>query len=186
MMIGEGPPFPAAYVARELDEFPSGAVVIELRPSGQSDPGGLIFEVDPHVTDSWVGFARPGPARVVHAASGLVPTPNPTQLCAIARGTAYLVDVRDHKYCLASDPVVAVAALRAARLLLLATPWLVVAIGREGVAWRTGRLAIDGLRLDETDRSRVIGVADPDSAEPREFAIDLETGEHEGGAVVAP
>lgn len=186
MMIGEGPPFSSDYVARELDEFPPCAEVTELRPAGQSDAGGLIFEVVPHVTDSWVGFAHPSPVRVAHAVSGLVQTPDPTKLCAISRGTAYLVDTIDRKYCVASAPVVAVAALRAVDLLLLATSWLVVAIGRDGVVWRTGRLAIDGLRLDETDGSRVIGVADPDSAEPREFVINLETGDHQGGAVVIP
>jgi hypothetical protein len=78
----------------------------------------------------------------------------------------------------------AVASLPEVNLLLLATPWLVTAIGPDGVAWQTKRLAIDGLRLDETDRSRLAGVADPDSAEPREFMIDLLTGSHQGGAMV--
>jgi hypothetical protein len=186
MMIGEGQPFPAAYFTREIEELPPGADVAELRPKGQSGPGGLIFEVDPNVADSWIGFARPSVIRSSKAVSGLVTTPNPNQLCVIARGTAYLVDATNQGYCpvSASSPIMAVTSLQQVGLLLLATPWVVIGIGREGFAWQTGRLAIDGLRLDEADESRLIGVADPDSVEPREFVIDLQTGVHQGGAVV--
>lgn len=122
------------------------------------------------------------------AVSGLVPTPDPDGLCVLVRGTAYLVDVTDRSYrpAVASAPVVAAVQVLAAGVLLLATPWRVIGIGPDGVAWRTGRLAIDGLRLDEADESRLIGVADPESAETREFVIDLRSGAHEGGAVLRP
>ena len=66
-------------------------------------------------------------------------------------------------------------------VLLLATPWDVTAIGQDGVLWTTGRLAIDGLRLDESQVGWIAGVADPGDLEPRDFAIDLRTGKHEGG-----
>jgi hypothetical protein len=184
-MISEGRPFQASYQVRQLDELPS-AEVTELRPAGQSASGGLIFEVDPSDSDSWIGFARPASAGSRHAVTGLLPTPDPSKLCVISRGTAYLVDVATRKFALLalSDPVIFVTSLTDAGLLLLATPWRVMAIGLDGPAWQTGRLAIDGLRLDETDGSRLVGVADPDSPEPREFVIDLLNGSHEGGAVV--
>jgi hypothetical protein len=57
-----------------------------------------------------------------------------------------------------------------------------MAVGPDGPAWQTGRLAIDGLRLDEADGSHLVGVADPDSPEPRDFVIDLLNGSHRGGA----
>jgi hypothetical protein len=184
-MISEGRPFQASYQVRQLDELPS-AEVTELRPAGQSTSGGLIFEVDPSDSDSWVGFARPASIESRHAVTGLFLTPDPSKLCVITRGTAYLVDVATRKFVLLalSDPVIFVASLADVGLLLLATPWRVMAIGHDGPAWQTGRLAIDGLRLDETDGSRLVGVADPDSPEPREFVIDLLNGSHQGGAVV--
>jgi hypothetical protein len=77
--------------------------------------------------------------------------------------------------------VVAVKPILRENILLLATPWNVTGIGGQGVAWTTGRLAIDGLRLDESQEGWVAGVADPKDAEPRDFVIDLRTGKHEGG-----
>jgi len=188
MLLRDGRPFPAAYLARELEELPAGANPVELVPGQQEGPGGLIFEVQPRACGSWVGCARPGAMTARGAVSGLMPTPNQDDLCVLVRGTAYVVDVTDHSYqpVAASGPVVTAVSVVAAGVLLLATPWGVIGIGPDGVAWRTGRLAIDGLRLDEVDESRFIGVADPESAEPREFVIDLRSGGHEGGAAFEP
>lgn len=182
-MISEDRPFQASYQARQLEEFPS-AGVTELRSDGSSVGGGLIFEVAPDGSDSWVGFARPGAIKSRHGVTGLFSTPDPSRLCVITQGTAYLVDTATRKFSVLSlsGPVILVTSLTDARLLLLATPWQVAAIGRDGPGWQTGRLAIDGLRLDEVDGSRLAGVADPDSPEPREFVIDLRNGSHEGGA----
>jgi hypothetical protein len=184
-MISEGRPFQASYQVRQLDELPSGEVT-ELRPTGQSGSGGLIFEVDPGDGDPWIGFARPGPIGSRNAATGLFSTPDPGRLCVITRGTAYLVDAATRRYesLALPDPVIFAPSLTDVGLLLLATPWRVMAIGREGPAWTTGRLAVDGLRLDESDGSHLVGVADPDSPEPREFVINLLNGSHRGGAVV--
>ncbi|HUZ23321.1 MAG TPA: toprim domain-containing protein [Streptosporangiaceae bacterium] len=185
MMLRDGRPFPAAYLARELDELPSGADLVEMVPGHQEGPGGLIFEVEPQACESWVGRARPSAMNARGAVSGLVPTPNPDNLCVLVRGTAYLVDVTDHSYrpVAVSAPVVAAVPVAVPGVLLLATPWHVIGVGPDGVVWRTERLAIDGLRLDEADESRLIGVADPESAEAREFVIDLRSGTHEGGAM---
>lgn len=186
-MISEGRPFQASYQVRQLDELPS-AEVTELRPPGQGSSGGLIFEVNPGDSDSWVGFAHPRSVGNRYAVTGLFSTPDPGKLCVITQGTAYLVDAATRRFVMPalSEPVISVASLTDAGLLLLATPWRVMAIGHDGPAWQTERLAIDGLRLDETDGSRLVGVADPDSAEPRDFVIDLIEGTHQGGAVVKP
>jgi hypothetical protein len=147
MLIREGRPFPAAYVASELDEFPAGADVVELNPGKQGGSGGLIFEVDPESCALRVGFARPSAMGARDAISGLVATPNANRLCVLARGTAYLVDADHHSYRAVSmyAPVTAAAPVLAAGVLLLGRPWLVIGIGQDGVIWRTGRLAIDGL-----------------------------------------
>jgi len=187
-MIADGKPFPGAYSARESAELPSGQDVVELKPGIQSAPGGMLFEVSPDDGDSWVGIARASTLRASSAVSGLFTTPGPRQLCVVVRGTAYLVDVaRRHHYVTvaATVPVTGAVTLREADLLLLVTPWTVIAIDGNGVAWRTERLAIDGVRLDEADSSKLAGLADPESAEPREFVIDLKTGAHEGGAITS-
>jgi hypothetical protein len=185
-MISEGKPFPASYQVRQLDELPASTEVTELCQAGRSGTGGLIFEVDPGDSDSWVGFARPTSIGSRNAVTGLFPTPDPSRLCVITQGAAYLVNVATRRFVSLSlsDPVVFVTSLTDVGLLLMATPWRVLAIGRDGPAWRTERLAIDGLRLDETDGSRLVGVADPGSAEPRDFVIDLLNGSHRGGAAV--
>lgn len=187
-MISQGRPFPAPYQVRQLDELPPSAQVTELCPAAQCSSGGLIFEVNPGDSDSWVGFARPSSIGSRHAITGLFSTPDPSRLCVITRGTAYLVDVDTRRFSLLArtDPVIFVTSLTDVGLLILATPWQVMAIGPDGPAWQTGRLAIDGLRLDETDGLRLAGVADPDSPEPRDFVIDLLDGSHQGGAVVTP
>jgi hypothetical protein len=186
-VISEGKPFPASYQVRQLDELPASAEVTDLCPAGRSGTGGLIFEVDPGDSDSWVGFAHPTSIGSRNAVTGLFSTPDPGRLCVIAQGAAYLVDVAIRQFVLISlsDPVTSVTSLTDVGLLLLATPWRVLAIGRDGPAWRTERLAIDGLRLDETRDSRLVGVADPDSPEPRDFVIDLLNGSHSGGAAVS-
>jgi hypothetical protein len=74
-----------------------------------------------------------------------------------------------------------VKAIGRENVLLLATPWTVIGIGSDGVPWTTRRLAIDGLRLDESQDGLVAGVADPKDLEPRDFVIDLRTGSHEAG-----
>jgi hypothetical protein len=70
MLIREGRPFRAAYQARELDELPAGADVVDLVPGKQAGPGGLIFEVDPHASEPWVGCARPSAIVASGAVSG--------------------------------------------------------------------------------------------------------------------
>lgn len=101
------------------------------------------------------------------------------------RGTAFLVDVLDpatYEVIAGDGSIIAVEAVREAGLLLLATPWWVTAVGHGAVAWRSPRIAINGVRLDEMDDGWLHGVADPDDDEPRDFAIDLATGELVGGA----
>jgi hypothetical protein len=188
MMLRDERPFLAAYLARELEELPAGGDLVELVPGQREGPGGLLFEVEPEACESWVGRAHPGVVNARDAVSGLVPTPDPDGLCVLVRGTAYVVDVTDRSYrpVVVSAPVLSVAPVVVAGVLLLATPWRVIGVGPDGVAWRTGRLAIDGLRLDEADESRLVGVADPGSAETREFVIDLRSGAHEGGALFRP
>jgi hypothetical protein len=116
--------------------------------------------------------------------TGIHATPARDKLLVVARGDAYLIDVGRpaiYEAVATGGPVVVVKPIGRERVLLLATPWTVTGIGRGGVLWTTRRLAIDGLRLDESRDGLVAGVADPNDLEPRDFVIDLRTGSHEGG-----
>jgi hypothetical protein len=116
--------------------------------------------------------------------TGVHATPGRNRVLVVARGDAYLIDVGKpalYKAIATGGPVVAVKAITRENVLLLATPWTITGIGSDGVLWTTRRLAIDGLRLDESQDGLVAGVADPNDLEPRDFVIDLRTGSHEGG-----
>lgn len=69
-------------------------------------------------------------------------------------------------------------------VLLLLTPWSITAVGQSGRRWTSGRITIDKLGVDEAGDGSLRGVADRDDDEPRDFALDLATGEVVGGAEI--
>jgi hypothetical protein len=178
--------FPAEYEARYLLEWASRAPDVVLTNGVRPGPERLIEVALPDGSAWLVSVAAfPDPSR--RAVSGLFPTASSRHLLAVERGAAYLVDVGDPG---GSYPVTTYGAVVGVRpvpqmdLLLLWTDWAVTAVGPDGVAWRTTRVAIEGIRIDEVENGRARGVADPDDDEPRNFVIDLRTGEVQGGAQV--
>jgi hypothetical protein len=166
-------------------------------PSGLPDrtfavPGAgsrvITVAVEPWSEPAWTAtFAAPDPG--VRALTALLGTPSPTGLCVVERGTAFLGDVLDPSafpVVETDGPIVGAEELTTEGLLLLLTPWAITAVDRSGKRWTTVRIAIDGLRVDEAGDGWARGVADPDGDEPRDFALDLTTGEVVGGAGVAP
>jgi hypothetical protein len=175
--------FEADYYLEPLIDMPS-ALDYEFHESGVMPRPDLLLHVTTADGRSWTAGVRAGGPSVASAATGIFTTPNKNRLLVVARGDAYLIDLRDptdYKALSTGVPVVAVKPVPRENVLLLATPWDVSAIGKDGVLWTTGRLAIDGLRLDESHGGWIAGVADPRDLEPRDFAIDLRTGKHEGG-----
>ncbi|MBW9214983.1 hypothetical protein KV102_09020 [Mumia sp. zg.B53] len=120
----------------------------------------VAVEVETCGEPAWsAAFAAPGPG--VRALTILLGTPAPT------------------------GPVVGAEVLAADGLLLLLSPWSIVAVDVDGVRWTTERIAIDGLRIDESDGGWVRGVADPNDDKPRDFAVELSSGRVVGGSGVA-
>jgi hypothetical protein len=172
--------FAAAYTVRVLDASPaSGGWDVEL---GRVGDGGLMLEVT-WDGGTWRALVANG-ERYRGAHSGVHATPNPETLCVVARGDAYLVDVRapDHARSVPGTPIVAVRPALDDGLLLLATPYDVTALAASGVAWTTARLVLEGIALGTLAGGELRGTADPDEPEAREFVIDLRTGRHRGGA----
>lgn len=178
--------FPHAYEVEILDSVPDTAWTFER--GGSTERGELIVGVRTETGDRWSGAARAGAPSVRSALSGCFSTPAATSLLLVSRGDAFLVDVLEPGEFHVVDtggPVVLVRPLVDHGLLLLGSPWIITAIDEGGRRWQTRRLSIDGIRLDEVDEVRLAGVADPDDDEPRDFVVDLRSGEHEGGVPFA-
>jgi len=176
--------FPGRYELRLIDELPgTGALDHDIARSGASFGGALLIAVEPEGGVPWTAAVAGGTARLRSAHTGVHGTPSPTIACAVARGDAYLLDVTAPACwrALEDAPVTAALSAVADGLLLLATPWRVIAVGADGVAWRTPRLAIDGVAFSAATGGRLTGVADPAGPEPREFTVELATGRHGGG-----
>jgi hypothetical protein len=147
----------------------------------------VLVTVEPWGEPPWTAsFAGPDPG--CRALTELLGTPSPTGLCVVERGTAFVGDVLEpegFEVIVTPGPVVAAEELVDEARLLLVTPWAITAVGRNGVQWTTPRIAVDGLRFDEASDGWLRGVADPDDDEPRDFAVDLSTGQVTGGAAFA-
>jgi hypothetical protein len=106
-----------------------------------------VVDVLPQPGERWVGsFAAGGLGGV----SGVFATPAPAQLCVVVDGLAYVVDVHNpgSGAVIAHDQVWQVEFIEEpARLLLLIRFIDIVALGEAGIAWRTPRVAVDGLRV---------------------------------------
>jgi hypothetical protein len=175
--------FEADYDVVRLAETPP-ALDYNFHQPGAVPRPDLLLEVTRTDGSSWTGGVRAGGPSVGSPHTGVHATPGRNRVLVVARGDAYLIEVGkppDYEAVATGGPVVAVKPIARENILLLSTPWAVTGIGCGGVLWTTRRLAIDGLRLDESEAGRVAGVADPRDLEPRDFVIDLRTGSHEGG-----
>ena len=101
-------------------------------------PGGAPF-----LATCALGFAGAG------VPTGVWACPDPAWICAVAGGYAYLIDTRDPAQWeqLVYRPVTAVAAIAEQNLLVFSSFHSLLAWGREGKAWQTGRLSWDGVRI---------------------------------------
>lgn len=180
--------FQAAYDVELIDSVPTDEIDYVFRdaPGGSSS---CTVSIVPFMSGSpWVGEFVVKESRLRAAVSGLFATPNPNALCVVHCGVVFMVDVSAPSggHVVVTDgPVVSVQGANEASLLLLVTPWAITAIGADGPRWTTARIAIDGVRVDEVENGWLRGVADPEDEEPRNFGLDLSTGEVLGGAGIS-
>ncbi len=146
--------------------------------------GALVVKVRPANGGSFLGTFALG-FREASLPSGLWACPALDTMLAVAGGYAYMVDTTapERSELLEQRPVTAILAAPDEGLLLLAGFHDVLAVGSEGVRWRTGRLSWEGVTLREVRGGRLLGEGwDMYTDAEVGFAVDLRTGQHEGGA----
>jgi hypothetical protein len=117
--------------------------------SGTTWGAPTVVEVSLADDSRWIGtFAAGG----LGGTSGVFATPDPFGLCVVNDGLAYLVDVRypENGAAPLHWQVEQVVEVREPSRLLLVRFIDMVALGSEGVAWRSPRLAVDDLRVVST------------------------------------
>lgn len=181
-------PFPSLFEFRILTEIGSGDTRRMFFPGAVKSGGhdGINVRIVPHEGEAWVGTFASG--RFGNKAiTGVFATPNPSKLCVVAGGQAYVVDVTNPKAHeeISLVPIIAVRSSEKYRLLIFANHTELLAIGDNGIAWRTERLSWDGLKLTAMDDENIRGVFwDIQSESERSFIVNLADGTHVGGAFV--
>jgi hypothetical protein len=160
-------------IAGEEDALARGALQLMVRPAN-----GEAF-----LATCALGFKDPS------MPTGVFPCPRAQEMCAVAGGYAYIVDTEQPERCthIALKPVVEVHVLHEQNLLLFADFHTIVAWGEQGLAWQTGKLSWEGLRIDTIEGNTLYGfgwnlMTDKEVA----FSVDLLTGQHRGGGYAPP
>jgi hypothetical protein len=152
----------------QVEEVERGALEIMIRPAA----GG------PFLATCALGFAGSG------VPTGVWACPDPAWICAVAGGYAYLIDTRDPTRWLqlAYRPVTEITTVAEQDLLIFSSFHSLLAWGRNGKVWQTGRLSWDGVRITGICGSTLLGLGwDMRTDRELEFEVDLKTGEHRGG-----
>ena len=155
-------------IAGEEDALARGALQLMVRPTS----GGAFLAT------CALGFVDPS------MPTGVFACPNPDELCAVAGGYAYIIDTThpEQSTHVALKPVVEVRSLPEQNLLLFSGFHTIVAWGKNGYTWQTGKLSWEGLRITAIEGNTLHGfgwnlMTDKEVA----FSVDLLTGQHQGG-----
>jgi hypothetical protein len=159
-------------VAGEEDALARGALQVLVYPAGAECTGGTFLAT------CALGFKDPA------MPTGVFACPNPSELCAVAGGYAYVLDTAapERSTHIPLKPVAELLPLAAHGLLLFVGFHAMVAWGREGLAWQTARLSWEGIRITGAEGSELRGFGwNMPTDKEVEFAVDLHTGAHTGG-----
>lgn len=116
--------------------------------------------------------------------SGAWSSPTPEKLLAVAGGYGYLIDTTapGQGELLEQRPITAILPAPEHKLLLLAGFHDILALGPDGVRWRTARLSWEGLALKGVVDGQLHGTGwDMFSDREVAFTVSLEDGSHVGG-----
>lgn len=156
--------FPAPYAAGREDW----SVAAEIQPAGHA---------------SWIGIFGRDPG-IMTELSAIMSTPDPSSLLVIANGQPFVVQVEEPSKvtCPKCFPVHQAIAIVSRGILVLADSTDLVAIGKSGIAWQSGRLVTDDLRLVSTDGELIKATGWVGSDGDVAFEVDPRTGRIVGRA----
>jgi hypothetical protein len=149
------------YVPGEEDAMARGALLLMVRPEGAAA----------FLATCARGFAD------AKAPTGVFACPNADEMCAVAGGYAYMVNVREPSRCTQIELRPVVEILSSPELLIFVGFHVMVAWGAAGLAWTTAKLSDEGLRIVSVEDGMLRGFGwkmMTDKEVP--FAIDLATG----------
>ena len=155
-------------IAGEEDALARGALLLMVRPAS----GGQ------YLVTCALGFRDPS------MPTGVWGCPDPTQICAVAGGYAYVASADAPESCVqvGMKPVAEVHPAVTAGLLLFVGFHTIQAWGQDGLVWETGRLSWEGVRVTSVTATEAIGLGwDLRGDVEVEFRLDLRTGQHVGG-----
>jgi hypothetical protein len=155
-------------IAGEEDALARGAMLLMVRPAG----GGQ------YLVTCALGFRDPT------MPTGVFGCPDADQICAVAGGYAYVASAATPETCVqvGMKPVVEVHEAVLAGLLLFVGFHTILAWGRAGVVWETGRLSWEGVRVTTVTRDEAVGLGwDLRGDVEVEFRVDLRDGSFVGG-----
>jgi hypothetical protein len=153
--------FPANYQLEQLDRidrsdgrkaygFP-GADAIDL----QQDPAtGPILAVTPDAGDPWVGVFHGGDPRVPPAVTArLIAWPDTRSFCVVYKGGGVVVRADDPRQTYEIDTYLITGVFVAPRhrVVVFADHTDLTAYNGDGLLWRSGRLALDEVRVEGVD-----------------------------------
>ncbi len=184
--------FPHTWMARVLTTppliTPARQFTYPLHVPGEEDAlqrGALLVEVKPAAGGTFLATAALG-FREASLPSALYSCPRAEDLLILCGGYAYLVDTALPERCLHLPlrPVVEVLVVREEHLILLSGHWNVIAVDADGLRWQSKRVSAEGVHLERVEEGVLHGtgwsmVTDRDVP----FAMDLRTGEHQGGGL---
>ena len=149
---------------QDVEEVERGALEVMVRPDAPHLP---------FLATCALGFRDPA------ASCGIWSTPNPTEICAVSGGYAYMIETTapERFTMLPYRPVLKVVPAPADRLLLFVGHRTVLAWGEQGESWQSPKLSDEGLTKIEVQNGKLLGtgwnmITDKETL----FVLELQTG----------
>ncbi|MCK9195225.1 MAG: hypothetical protein M0P19_15275 [Nevskia sp.] len=179
--------FECDYSIDVLSEIPSGVRAFCF--PGAVEGGyveGVTVSIIPRAdsNQSWIGTFANGQLSP-RAVSYVGACPDPEQLCVIAKGDGYIVNVvRPAEYVeVPIMPIMGVTISQEHELLLMHSFDRVIAWGKSGLSWKTQPISFDGVRFLGINGDILrVEVLDVPAKRTVIASIDLKSGSTEGGA----
>lgn len=149
---------------QQAEEVERGALELLIRPGG----------AEPFLATCALGFNDPG------APTGIRSTPQRDWICAVSGGYAYMINTLAPEQFeqIPYRPVLEIRSLVEQKLLIFSSHYSLLAWGRSGITWQTGRLSAEGIEILTVNGNVLHGKGwDLITDRDLEFAIDLRTGD---------